>query len=395
MRLREVFEDITKESKLLNKKTPTVGELAEKYHTSLLAVELQLKKGVKVEMEHTKKHSVAKEIALDHLNEDLFYYEKLAKIEKKTNESCGLNCRCPKCASTNEGQFRAQNVEEFKPSKTQLSDLKSKYLPDWEMLDHRILQANYNAKDHRHAEKFIEVINKISEEMDHFTEVTQDVAEVTVKTTTSDVKGLTLLDFQIAMRIDKMAEKMDIEQIRSKGNFDENFADGKGPGRPGDSARHGIPKGATIAQLEKASKAKGRKGQLARWQLNMRRGKKKMEGIEKVAGGWQHSGFGYRGQSPIYPLPRWNTFIQHHRNPRGSFEDITHYMIFLIQEYQTANIPITGQEIANAICKEEGTNPKEELKKLQIKYKTSKNWNQVLEKFREIEQERRQTSLGN
>jgi hypothetical protein len=55
----------------------------------------------------------------------------------------------------------------------------------------------------------------------------------------------------------------------------ENFADGKGPGRPGDSQRHGIPKGATIAQLEKASHSKGRKGQLARWQLNMRRGKKK------------------------------------------------------------------------------------------------------------------------
>jgi hypothetical protein len=55
----------------------------------------------------------------------------------------------------------------------------------------------------------------------------------------------------------------------------ENFADGKGPGRPGDSQRHGIPKGATMAQLEKAAKAPGRKGQLARWQLNMRRGKKK------------------------------------------------------------------------------------------------------------------------
>jgi hypothetical protein len=57
--------------------------------------------------------------------------------------------------------------------------------------------------------------------------------------------------------------------------LDENFADGKGPGRPGDSQRHGIPKGATMAQLEKAAKAPGRKGQLARWQINMRRGKKK------------------------------------------------------------------------------------------------------------------------
>jgi hypothetical protein len=56
---------------------------------------------------------------------------------------------------------------------------------------------------------------------------------------------------------------------------EENFADGKGPGRPGDSQRHGIPKGATMAELEKASHSAGRKGQLARWQLNMRRGKAK------------------------------------------------------------------------------------------------------------------------
>jgi hypothetical protein len=57
--------------------------------------------------------------------------------------------------------------------------------------------------------------------------------------------------------------------------IEENFADGKGPGRAGDSQRHGIPKGATMAELEKAAKASGRKGQLARWQINMRRGKKK------------------------------------------------------------------------------------------------------------------------
>ena len=55
----------------------------------------------------------------------------------------------------------------------------------------------------------------------------------------------------------------------------ENFADGKNPQDKGDSQRHGIPKGATLAQLEKAAKAPGRKGQLARWQINMRRGKKK------------------------------------------------------------------------------------------------------------------------
>jgi hypothetical protein len=55
----------------------------------------------------------------------------------------------------------------------------------------------------------------------------------------------------------------------------ENFADGRNPQDKGDSQRHGIPKGATMAELEKAAKAPGRKGQLARWQINMRRGKKK------------------------------------------------------------------------------------------------------------------------
>jgi hypothetical protein len=64
-------------------------------------------------------------------------------------------------------------------------------------------------------------------------------------------------------------------RVFPKEDIEENFADGKGPGRPGDSVRHGIPKGATMAELEKASHSKGRKGQLARWQLNMRRGQKR------------------------------------------------------------------------------------------------------------------------
>jgi len=61
-------------------------------------------------------------------------------------------------------------------------------------------------------------------------------------------------------------------------SIQENFADGKGPGRKGDSKRAGIPKGATIAQLKKIRSSKTaspRKKQLAHWQINMRQGKKK------------------------------------------------------------------------------------------------------------------------
>jgi hypothetical protein len=45
----------------------------------------------------------------------------------------------------------------------------------------------------------------------------------------------------------------------------ENFADGRRPEDRGDSRRHGIPKSASLAQLDKIGQGGGRRGQLARW----------------------------------------------------------------------------------------------------------------------------------
>jgi hypothetical protein len=53
--------------------------------------------------------------------------------------------------------------------------------------------------------------------------------------------------------------------------FTENFIDGKGPGKPGDSSRHGL-KGKSAAELRKirsSDTASPRKKQLAHWMLNM------------------------------------------------------------------------------------------------------------------------------
>lgn len=58
-------------------------------------------------------------------------------------------------------------------------------------------------------------------------------------------------------------------------DLDENFKDGRNPQDKGDSARHGIPKHATISSLRKIAKQGGRKGQLAHWQANMRSGRNK------------------------------------------------------------------------------------------------------------------------
>lgn len=63
-----------------------------------------------------------------------------------------------------------------------------------------------------------------------------------------------------------------------QGIEDENFIDHKGPGRPGDSKRHGIKKHSSLSSLDKivhSKSASPRKKQLAHWQANMRRGHKK------------------------------------------------------------------------------------------------------------------------
>jgi hypothetical protein len=69
-----------------------------------------------------------------------------------------------------------------------------------------------------------------------------------------------------------------LKKLHLINSVEENFADGKGPGRKGDSKRAGIPKKATIAQLKKirgSKTASKRKKQLAHWQINMRKGRKK------------------------------------------------------------------------------------------------------------------------
>ena len=73
------------ESKLLNKPTMSVAEIAKKHNVDKKHIDDQLSKGIKIEMEHTKLYDVAKEIALDHLKEDPNYYTKLSKVELEEN----------------------------------------------------------------------------------------------------------------------------------------------------------------------------------------------------------------------------------------------------------------------------------------------------------------------
>ena len=70
----------------------SIEQIAEKHGVSVKSINKQIKKEIKVEMEHTDDKDKAAEIAKDHLTEDPKYYTRLAKMEdeakkeNKTNE---------------------------------------------------------------------------------------------------------------------------------------------------------------------------------------------------------------------------------------------------------------------------------------------------------------------
>lgn len=85
---KQSFKEEKLEGGLADKKT--LKDLVKKYSKkghSLDYLKKQLAKGIRVEMEHTKDKTKAKEITMDHLWEDAEYYVKLKKVE--SNEATG------------------------------------------------------------------------------------------------------------------------------------------------------------------------------------------------------------------------------------------------------------------------------------------------------------------
>ena len=68
---------------LIGKPTPSFNLIRKKHNMTYKDLIIQLSKGIKVEIEHTNDLALAREIALDHLNEFPDYYDRLEKAEKK------------------------------------------------------------------------------------------------------------------------------------------------------------------------------------------------------------------------------------------------------------------------------------------------------------------------
>lgn len=62
----------------------TVSDIAKHHKVDVSKIMDELKRGIKIEMEHTTDKNIAREIALDHLFEDPKYYTKLKSVEEYT-----------------------------------------------------------------------------------------------------------------------------------------------------------------------------------------------------------------------------------------------------------------------------------------------------------------------
>jgi len=64
--------------------------------------------------------------------------------------------------------------------------------------------------------------------------------------------------------------------MKAKEFIQENFADGKKPGRKGLAKRSGVPTKASVSRLRKIAKSSsGEKARMAHWMANMKSGKAK------------------------------------------------------------------------------------------------------------------------
>jgi hypothetical protein len=83
----EKIENMNESNKLKGGKADklTPEDIAKKFKVTTSKIQAQIRKGIKVEMEHTKDREKAREIATDHVSEFADYYDRIKKMEDKAS----------------------------------------------------------------------------------------------------------------------------------------------------------------------------------------------------------------------------------------------------------------------------------------------------------------------
>jgi hypothetical protein len=107
----------------------TLKDIAKKHKVSIEKIETQLKKGIKVEKDHTNDESKAREIAMDHLTELPDYYDKLKTlgIDEETDASSSGAFDMPFNSQNKSNPLKIDGVKSIKNSRA----IVNKDFPKW------------------------------------------------------------------------------------------------------------------------------------------------------------------------------------------------------------------------------------------------------------------------
>lgn len=108
---RLTIETMYQDPSKLDKPTPTMRDVMKKHGVSLEHVMDQLLQGIQIESEHTSDETTAREIALDHLNENPNYYTELAKVGLEESASGYI----PSYAEKDDPRFKTALTVDIKP----------------------------------------------------------------------------------------------------------------------------------------------------------------------------------------------------------------------------------------------------------------------------------------
>jgi 4a-hydroxytetrahydrobiopterin dehydratase len=103
----------------------------------------------------------------------------------------------------------------------QAEPIRKKFTPNWEIRKGKYLFKKVAFDDYNQTLRFLMAIEKPQIKLDHFADFINFYNELTIAITTHDVGGLTQLDFELALYIDKALEQMGARQL------EENFAEQK------------------------------------------------------------------------------------------------------------------------------------------------------------------------
>lgn len=291
--------------RLLDKPTPSIRELADKHGVDTKDIMAELVKGIKVELEHTSDPKIAREIALDHINELPDYYTRLAKVEENLTED----------ASKILYHGTLKTLSSFKPfthfgtaaaAKDRLEDLDN----GSEAFDNKakIYAVKLNIKNPAKLSRDISDNHKLMDYVSGLIEsdsITKEEAD-TVRTAAQLIKLLRSKNYDGMMYRNSMEDPGSVSYVildssqaqivktlklytkelnkilranpSGRRHWNENFADGKvkGKSRPGRVKRAGAScKGSVTDLRAKAKKYGGEKGKMYHWCANMKAGKKK------------------------------------------------------------------------------------------------------------------------